>query len=174
MPAWGRRRTGATTRERAVRTCLRWSCAGFLALALGLAPSGRAPAAAEVKLAVIVNPAVPVTALGAAELASIFTRATRTWKDGTMVRALNLPQGSPERVEFDRVVLDMSPDRSAQYWIDKQIRGEEGAPKAIAQTDIVVRLVPTMSGAIAYVPEDKVDAKVRVVARIRGGKVLAP
>jgi hypothetical protein len=24
------------------------------------------------------------------------------------------------------------------------------------------------------VPEDKVDAKVRVVARIRGGKVLAP
>jgi hypothetical protein len=174
MPSLGCRSKRGATRAARGWLPVRWSSAALLGLLLVLAPSGRAPAAPEVKLAVIVNPAVPVTALGAAELASIFTRATRTWKDGTMVRALNLPQGSPERVEFDRVVLDMSPDRSAQYWIDKQIRGEEGAPKAIAQTDIVVRLVPTMSGAIAYVPEDKVDAKVRVVARIRGGKVLSP
>jgi ABC-type phosphate transport system substrate-binding protein len=125
-------------------------------------------------LAVVVNPAAPVSSLSAAELASIFTRATRTWKDGTTVRALNLPPKSPERIEFDRVVLDMSPERSTQYWMDKQIRGEEPAPKAVGQVDILVGLLSTLRGSIGYVPEDKVDAKVRVVARIRGGKVVAP
>ena len=151
-----------------------WLLAVVVGMVLALVPAGRLPAEESVRLAVIVNPAVPATALGAAELASIFTRATRTWKDGTTVRALNLSPGSRERVEFDRVVLDMSPDRSAQFWIDRQIRGEEPAPKAIAQAEIVARLVPTLAGSIAYVPEDKVDAKVRVVARIRGGKVVTP
>jgi hypothetical protein len=152
----------------------RWLFAGLAGLALMLLPLGRAPAQSSVNLAVIVHAGVPATSLSVAELASIYTRATRSWKDGTTVRALNLPPGSPERVEFDRVVLDMSPERSAQFWIDKQIRGDDGAPKAIAQADIVVRLVPTLSGAIGYVPEAKVDSKVRVIARIRGGKVVAP
>jgi hypothetical protein len=143
-------------------------------LVFGLSPSRPSPAESGVRLAVIVNPNVAVTTLGGTELASIFTRATRAWKDGTTVRALNLQPGSPERIEFDRAVLDMSPERSSQYWMDRQIRGEEGAPKGIAQADIVARLVPTLAGAIGYVPEDKVDAKVRVVARIRGGKLLAP
>jgi ABC-type phosphate transport system substrate-binding protein len=148
--------------------------AALVAVALVVTPSGKAPAEAEIKLAVIVNAAVPATTLSAAELSSIFTRATRTWKDGTTVRALNLPPNSRERVEFDRVVLDMSPDRSAQFWIDRQIRGQEAAPKAIGQADIVARLIPTLAGSIGYVPEDKVDAKVRVVARIRGGRLTAP
>jgi len=136
--------------------------------------SGRAPAASPVSLAVIVNPATAAGSVGFVELASIYTRATRTWHDGTPIRALNLQVGSPERVEFDRVILDMSPERSAQYWMDRQVRGEEGAPKAISQADIMVSLVATMSGAVGYVPEDQVDAKVRVVARIRGGKLVAP
>jgi ABC-type phosphate transport system substrate-binding protein len=151
--------------------------AGFgvvVALAIGLWPISSVPAESSVRLAVIVNPSVAVTSVGAAELSSIFTRATRNWKDGTTIRALNLQPGSPERTEFDRAVLDMSPERSSQYWMDRQIRGEDGAPKAIGQAEIVARLVPTLSGAIGYVPEDKVDTKVRVVARIRGGKVLPP
>ena len=145
-----------------------------LALLALVLQSGRAPAASPVSLAVIVNPASSAGSIGFVELASIYTRATRKWKDGTPIRALNLKVGSPERVEFDRVILDMSPERSAQFWMDRQVRGEEGAPKAIAQADIVVSLVATMNGAVGYVPEDKVDAKVRVVARIRGGRLVAP
>jgi len=152
----------------------RWLLAGLAGLVLALAPFGSAPAQSSVNLAVIVHAGVPARSLGAAELASIYTRATRTWRDGSTVRALNLPPGSPERVEFDRVVLDMTAERSAQYWIDRQIRGEEGSPKAIAQAEIVARLVPTLSGAIGYVPESKADATMRVVARIRGGKLVAP
>lgn len=155
-----------------LRRCALPACQ--LALLAVVLQSGPAPAAPAVSLAVIVNPGVPVTALSTTELASIFTRATRTWKDGGTVRALNLQPGSPERIEFDRVVLEMGPDRSTQYWMDRQVRGEEGAPKAIAQADIVVSLVGTMNGSVSYVPENKVDAKVRVVARIRNGKMVAP
>ena len=157
-----------TEREHA-RRCRGWLGRGYLPtcqliLLTTVLHAGLAPAAPPVSLAVIVNPEVPVTALGAGELASIFTRATRTWNDGSMVRPLNLRVGTPYRIEFDRVVLDMSPERSAQYWLDKQVRGEEPAPKALGEADIIVRLVATLKGAIGYVPEDMVDANVRVVA----------
>ncbi len=155
---------------------LRRSCRslGSLIVLVVLVSAGVAPAASPTPIAVIANPGVPATAVGAGELASIFTRAKRTWKDGSTIRPLNLQPGTPERAEFDRVVLDMSPDASAKYWMDKQVRGEEGAPKAVAQADIVVSLVATMSGAVGYVPENKVDARVRVIARIRDGKLVAP
>ena len=157
-----------------VRCRLRWLLAAMVTVVSALAPRGSAPAQSATNLVVIVHSDVPVTSLSAAELASIYVRVTKTWKNGKTVRALNLLPSSPERIEFDRVVLDMSPERSAQFWMDKQIRGEEAAPKAIAQADIIARLVPTLSGSIGYVPESKVDAKVRVVARIRGGRVVAP
>jgi hypothetical protein len=166
--------TERSKRQPRRRPILRWLGAGVVGLLLVTWPIARVPADSSVRLAVIVHSSVPATALSAADLASIYTRATRSWKDGSTVRALNLPPGSPERVEFDRVVLDMDPDRSAQFWIDRQIRGEEAAPKAVAQTDVLVRLIPTLAGSIGYVPEDKVDGKARVVARIRGGKVVAP
>ncbi|MGA7742319.1 MAG: hypothetical protein WBP56_06715 [Polyangia bacterium] len=162
----------AATRRRSTRA--RWVLATSIVLALLAVLGGGLRAEAPPVLAVIVHPGVPATTLGAAELASIFTRATRSWKDGSPIRPLNLPPGTPERAEFDRVVLNMSPDRSAQYWIDRQVRGDEPAPKAIAKADIVVRLIPTLTGSIGYVPADKVDAKSRVVARIRDGKVVAP
>jgi len=153
--------------------------AALVSLALGLfavaAPwGGGLRAEPPPPLAVIVNAAVPVTVLGKAELASIFTRANRTWKDGSPIRALNLPPQAPERIEFDRVVLHMDPEQSAQYWIDRQVRGEEPAPKAIARAETLVRLIQTLPGSIGFVPEGKVDSKVRVVAWIRDGKVVAP
>ena len=148
-------------------------------LALGLAAvamtgSGSLGAESPGRLAVVVNVGVPVESLGKAELASIFTRASRTWKDGSPIRALNLPAQASERVEFDRAVLHMEPTQSAQYWIDRQVRGEDPAPKAIPKPDTLVRLIQVLPGSISYVPESKVDAKVRVVAWIRDGKVMAP
>ena len=70
--------------------------------------------------------------------------------------------------------MHLDPEQSAQYWVDRMVRGEEPAPKAIGKADIVLRLVPTLAGAIAYVAEDKVDDKVRVLAFIRDGKVVIP
>jgi hypothetical protein len=157
------------------RTGLRTGvCLATFAAALTLSAENGPSAQPSVRLAVIANPAVPVKALSVSELASIFLRTTRSWKDGTAIRALNLQPSSPERVAFDRAVLHMDPDQSAQFWVDRVVRGEEQAPKAIAKTDIVLRLVPTLAGAIAYIPEDKVDDKVKVLAFVRDGKVVSP
>jgi ABC-type phosphate transport system substrate-binding protein len=151
-----------------------WLAATILANVLTWSSAPGPHAESSGRLAVIAHPGVAAKSLGASELASIFTRATRNWKDGTPIRPLNLPPGSTERVVFDRVVLHLEPDQSAQYWVDRMVRGEEAAPKAIAKADIVLRLVPTLPGAIAYVPEEKVDEKVKVLAFVRDGKVVAP
>jgi ABC-type phosphate transport system substrate-binding protein len=147
---------------------------GVFLVAVAFAPAPGPGAQTSVRLAVIANPAVPVKSLSTSELASIFTRATRTWKDGSAIRAINLQPSSPERVAFDRAVLHMEPEQSAQYWVDRMVRGEEAAPKAIAKADIVLRLVPTLAGSIGYVPEDKVDDKMKVLAFIRDGRVVSP
>lgn len=166
----------APTEAASLRSRLRRCCSslGWLVVMAALLGSPEVPAATSSSLAIIVNASLPVDTIGSGELASIFTRTLRRWKDGTPVRPLNLHVGTAEREEFDRVVLAMSPEASAKYWIDKQVRGEEGAPKSVAQAEVVVNLVATMSGAVGYVPESKVDAKVRIVARIRDGRLIAP
>jgi hypothetical protein len=68
----------------------------------------------------------------------------------------------------------MEPEQSAQFWVDRIVRGEEAAPKAIAKLEILVRLVETTSGTIGYVADDKVSSTVRVLARISNGKVVSP
>ena len=97
----------ASGRPHSRRTVLASLVLGLLAVATPWGGSLRAEQSAP--LAVIVNQGVPVDALGKAALASIFTRANRTWKDGSPIRALNLLPQSPERIEFDRVVLHMEP-----------------------------------------------------------------
>lgn len=154
---------------------VRIGAATVVVAALVAFPGSPGPSAqTSVRLAVIANPAVPVKTQSASELAAIFSRATRTWKDGSAIRPLNLQAGSSERIAFDRAVLHLDPDQSAQFWVDRMVRGEEPAPKAITKADIVLRLVATLAGGIGYIPEDKVDDKVRVLAFIRDGKVVAP
>jgi hypothetical protein len=166
---WRQWQSGRGSRFRA-------SCMAAFALAAAMTWSTNPGPSAQtaVRLAVIANPGVPVKRLGTSELAAIYSRTTRTWKDGTAIRPLNLQPGSPEREAFDRAVLHLEPEQSAQFWVDKMVRGEEGAPKSISKVDIVLRLVPTVAGAIAYVPEDRVEDKGRILAFIRDGRVAAP
>jgi hypothetical protein len=78
------------------------------------------------------------------------------------------PKGA-ERIGFDRSVLDMSPEQVARYWIDRKIRGQSAAPKAVDPAAVVQRVVARLPGAIGYVRAHEVTAEVRVV-RIDGKK----
>jgi hypothetical protein len=44
----------------------------------------------------------------------------------------------------------------------------------VSDPALAVKLVARIPGAIAYVPAELVDRQVRVAARIRRGRVLAP
>lgn len=125
-------------------------------------------------LDVICNRELPFAKLSREEVAAIFTRAIRVWRGKDVLRPFNFRPATPERLSFDQVVLQMDPDRSAQFWIDKLVRGEGEPPRKVGDARTMVRVVAALPGALGYLAPEHVDATVRVVARIREGQVLGP
>jgi len=144
--------------------------------ALWQAPSSALFASDEVELAVITHPDLGIQSLDQSTLAAIFLRDLRVWQNKVTLRPLNLPPRSVERVAFDRAALSLDPDRSAQFWIDKMIRGEATPPRQITNATLLRRVVEVVPGAVGYVPVKLVQpgAKVKTVAFIRAGKVVKP
>jgi ABC-type phosphate transport system substrate-binding protein len=129
------------------------------------------PAAGE--LVVIVNAANPARP-SAAMLEKIFLRKEMTWDNGERIIPLNASPESERRQRFDRVVLGMSPDEAARYWLDQRIRGGGTAPREVGDAVLTMKLIAKLSGTIGYVPSETQMSGVRVVARIRNDKVIPP
>ena len=68
----------------------------------------------------------------------------------------------------------MDPDAVARFWLDRRVRSGSPPPRQAPDPVMIARLVAKLEGAIGYVPESLVARDVRVVARIRNGKVLPP
>lgn len=142
---------------------------------LAMIASAPVHALPQVDLAVFVNVQAGAKQMSAVEMETMFTRAQTRWDDGTPIVPINAPPGSSLRVEFDRVVLRLSPDEVGRFWIDRRVRGLGLPPRHVSEPATIVRVVEKLNGAIAYAPEELVvGARVRVVARIRQGKVLPP
>jgi len=147
-------------------------CLSALGVSLAHAPSARADVEPPVPLAVIVHPDVPEHSLSATELARVFTRRRSYWNAGMRAVPFNYKTEDPLRREFDRVVLQMTPDEVGRFWRDERIRHGTRPPRQLAQAALAVRVVASLEGSIAYVPEAMVTGNVRVVARIRDGKII--
>lgn len=142
---------------------------------LGMVAAAPVRALPQVNLAVIVHASAPAKQMSAIEMETLFTRNQTRWDDGSPIVPLNAPPGSDLRVQFDSVVLRLSPDEVGRFWIDRRVRGLGMPPRHVGEPATIVRVVEKLNGAIAYAPEELVrDARVRVVARIRQGKVLPP
>ena len=126
------------------------------------------------ELLVIVGSGAGVERLSEEQLAAIFTRTTRHWPNDRAIVAFNLPAKTPLRVDFDRAVLHMSPEQVGRFWIDRRIRGGETPPREVPEPALVARLIAKLPGSIGYVPQSVKLDNVRVVARVRQGKVVAP
>lgn len=124
------------------------------------------------EIAVVAHSSAP-DALALSELRPLF-QTTRTTLAGERALPLNLSEGDSTRHGFDAAVLGLDPDRVARYWVDRKIRGGNPPPKSLPNSAMVLKVVATNPGAIGYVPSGEVSANVKVVARIRGGKVIAP
>jgi hypothetical protein len=125
-------------------------------------------------LAVIVSRANPARRLDAFELEAIFSMATQSWPAGGSVVPFNYPPDDRLRAAFDRAVLRMEPEQVGRFWIDQRVRDGLRPPRQVSDPAIALRLVARLPGAIAYVPAAMADATVRVVARVRRGKVEEP
>lgn len=120
----------------------------------------------RVPLAVIVSKTSPLSELSSAQLTRMYL-GELVDSGGRRLIPLNRAITSAEREQFDRVVLGKSPDEMARYWIDRKIRGQSGAPKAVEPVDVYERVVAKLDGAIGYVHVNDVRDDVKVV-RIDG------
>ena len=100
-------------------------------------------------------------------LRRVFTSQTVSGPGGVTFVGFNQPAGARERELFDRVVLGMSPDEAARYWVDQRIRS--GVPDVSLLRQVVVRY----PGAIGYLALGDLDATVKAVT-INGAASAAP
>lgn len=136
-----------------------------IAVALGTPVAGQDAS----EIVVIAHPTTTETSLR--ELADIFSRRSRYWDDGSKAVAFNLSTTNPLRHIFDQVVIGLSPGRVSRYWIDARVRDGERPPRAVDDPKLVIRVVAQLPGAVGYVPADLPLEGVRVLARIRRGRL---
>jgi hypothetical protein len=139
-------------------------CWSGTALTLAGLPEGEAGAE---PMAVVVSNEVSLDNLTQYELKSLYLGGRMLGPAGRYLIPLNRGNSSVERLEFDRIVLKMSGEEAARYWIDRRIRGQSGSPKAIDPSSVLQRVVRKLPGALGYVLRNEVDARLRVI-RIDG------
>jgi ABC-type phosphate transport system substrate-binding protein len=130
--------------------------------------------AGEEVIAVIVNRANPASALGVTDLRPIFQTSKTSWSSGGDAAPINLPEDNPIRIAFDQTVLGLDAERVARYWKDRKIRGGARPPTRVASSAAVLKLVAAKEGALGYVKASEVNATVKVVAKVVGGKLIGP
>jgi hypothetical protein len=113
-------------------------------------------------LVVIVSPQSAVQALTLIELRRIFL-AEVTYAAGEPVLPLNLASGSPERLAFDQLVLDMSQAQVDRYWINRKVRGQGMPPKSLPAVSLIQRLTSKHPTVIAYCFAHDLTPEVRPV-----------
>jgi len=150
------------TRRSFLTVCLGLSC---LVAAAGITtPVGAGEA--KTRLAIVTSKDSPVSDISFYELKRLYL-GEQINASGKRLLPLNLPPAFRERGAFDKIVLNMSPEQIARYWVDRKIRGDSGPPKSIEPLDLLQRVVARLDGAIAYAPVNEVRPELKVL-RIDG------
>ncbi len=140
---------------------------GVSLVSLAIAPFSAHAAGPAESIAVVVGKQGSLEVISLSELKRLFLGESSVGPQGQKLIALNRDPKSEERAGFDRTVLGMSPEAAARYWIDRKIRGQSSAPKAIEPAAVLQRVVARLGGAIGYVRAREVSADVKIV-RIDG------
>jgi hypothetical protein len=119
--------------------------------------------AKEQKLVVAVGRASPLSEISLRDLKRLYLGQHLEDPSGRKIMSFNQPPGAPSRVRFDERVLNMSPDEMARFWIDRRIRGQPSAPRSVAPVDMLIRVLAELPGALGYLFESEVDARVKVL-----------
>lgn len=144
------------------RDVLKWSASAAVAALAGAA--ARTAHAEPPRLAVVVSRASPLQQLTRFELKKLYLGSHIVDPSGERIVPFNQASNAPDRVAFENKVLGMTPDQVASYWIDRKIRGQSGAPKAVGSGELVQKVVSKVDHSIAYVRFDQVRPEVRVIA----------
>jgi hypothetical protein len=134
-----------------------------LLLALGFWPltSGPVLAAAQ-PIVVVVKASFQVKDIDLATLRRVFS-GQATDLGGKRLIPINHPNGTPQRVAFDKQVLGLEAADVGKFWIAKRIRDEGSPPKTVPSAELAVRIAASLAGAVTYALPAQVNASVRVL-----------
>jgi hypothetical protein len=118
------------------------------------------------RLVVVVATTSSINGLSLAELRRMYL-GDPVDSGGQRLIPLNHAPSAKERLAFDKLVLGMSEEEVSRYWVDRKIRGQSGAPKAIDPADVHQRVVAKLAGAVGYVRSSELRHDVKVL-RIDG------
>jgi hypothetical protein len=145
------------------REILKWSFGLGVGFAADL-PLVMAQTAARDSIAVVVAKTSPIQQLSLFELKKLYLGANINDPTGERIIPFNQAPNAPDRVSFEDNVLDMTPDQVARYWIDRKIRGEGSAPRAVGSAELLQRVVSRMEHSVAYVRAGSLRPEVRAIA----------
>ena len=135
--------------------------AGLLVPSWLLATPARA--AAPLVLVPIVAPDSPERDLALGTLERVFLGKPVEDSAGRRFVPFNQPPKTRPRVLFDQVVLGMTPEEVARYWVDQRIRGKGQPPRSVPSVSLLKQVVRRFPGAIAYIATGELDGTVRAL-----------
>ncbi len=127
-----------------------------------LLPSLAAAASGSEPLAIVSSREGGVSELTMYQLKRLFLGDSIVGPAGELI-PLNRDAKGLERAGFDLTVLGMSQEGAARYWIDRRIRGQSGAPKAVEPASVLQKVVSRLPRAVAYVRLRDVSPDVQLV-----------
>lgn len=145
------------------RAILKWSLGTLVGVGAGVGPRF-ARASDRDSLAVVVARNSPLRELSQFELKKLYLGSKLTNPSGKPIMPLNQVTQSPDRVAFDALVLGMTPEEAAKYWIDRKIRGQSGAPEGVRSDELLQRIIMQREHSVAYVRVDQLLEGVRVIS----------
>jgi len=113
---------------------------------------------------VITHPSNPLTKISESTLRAIFGMRLLEWPDGTPITVFVLGQNNLHHNDFCKNVLHIFPYQLQRNWNRLIFSGSGQAPKSLKSPQEMLERVHNTPGAIGYLPEDKVNDKVRILS----------
>ncbi|GAK52361.1 hypothetical protein U14_03612 [Candidatus Moduliflexus flocculans] len=112
----------------------------------------RIPAQEETGYVVIVHVENPVTELDKKEIAKIFLKKTKEWKEmKKTIEPIDLASDSPVRERFSKEVLERTMNAVKAYWQKEIFSGRSVPPVEKTSNEEVLKFVSEHVSAIGYV-----------------------
>jgi len=115
-------------------------------------------------VAVVTNPATPVSELSLADVRKIFLGERQYWNTSMPVVVLVRAPVAREREVVLKNIYQMNENQFKQYWVAKIFRSEAvSAPKIVYSSDMTMQLLSAIPGSIAFMQAKDVGPGVKVL-----------
>jgi ABC-type phosphate transport system substrate-binding protein len=138
----------------------------FIAALVAIILSGP-PAAADMTIAVIGNPASPIRTLSVSQVMSLYTGRPDSAFDSFAATPLDQPNGSSLREAFYRSVTGQNETQINAFWARLAFSGRALPPRPMSDSAAIIRKVADDVHAIGYIDKAAVTKDVVVICDIK-------